>query len=79
MLAPLLIIGGALGAVEHTLGLPGGDRSLWPLVSMAAVMGGTMRPPLTGVLFALELTYDVHTLLPLLIACTFAHGANRCW
>ncbi len=41
---------------------------------MAAVMGGTMRSPLTGVLFALELTYDVHTLLPLLIACTFAHA-----
>jgi CIC family chloride channel protein len=74
VLAPLLIIGGALGAIEHTLGLPGGDRTLWPLVSMAAVMGGTMRSPLTGVLFALELTYDVRTLLPLLIACTFAHG-----
>ena len=56
------------------LGLPGGDRTLWPLVSMAAVMGGTMRSPLTGVLFALELTQDVRALLPLLIACTFAHG-----
>ncbi len=74
VLAPLLIIGGALGAIEHTLGLPGGDRTLWPLVSMAAVMGGTMRSPLTGVLFALELTQDVRALLPLLIACTFAHG-----
>jgi H+/Cl- antiporter ClcA len=74
VLAPLLIIGGALGAIEYTLGLPGGDRTLWPLVSMAAVMGGTMRSPLTGVLFALELTQDVRALLPLLIACTFAHG-----
>ncbi len=74
VLAPLLIIGGTMGAIEYTLGLPGGDRTLWPLVSMAAVMGGTMRSPLTGVLFALELTEDVHALLPLLIACTFAHG-----
>ena len=73
VLAPLLTIGAALGAIEHTLGLPGGDRTLWPLVSMAAVMGGTMRSPLTGVLFALELTHDVNALLPLLIACTFAH------
>lgn len=76
VLAPLLIMGGALGAIEYMLGLPGGDRTLWPLVSMAAVMGGTMRSPLTGVLFALELTQDVRTLLPLLIACTFAHGVT---
>ena len=74
VLAPLLTIGAALGAIEHTLGLPGGDRTLWPLVSMAAVMGGTMRSPLTGVLFALELTHDINALLPLLIACIFAHG-----
>jgi CBS domain-containing protein len=41
---------------------------------MAAVMGGTMRAPLTGVIFALELTYDVRALLPLLIAATIAHA-----
>jgi len=67
VLAPLLITGGALGAVE-TLFLPGGDKALWPLVSMAAVLGGTMRAPLTGVIFALELTHDVNALPALLIA-----------
>ena len=41
--------------------LPGGDPALWPLVSMAAVLGGTMRSPLTGVVFALELTHDIDT------------------
>ena len=45
VLAPLLIMGGALGAIESTF-LPGGDRALWPLVSMAAALGGTMRSPL---------------------------------
>jgi CIC family chloride channel protein len=74
VLAPLLIMGGALGALEHLLGLPGGDARLWPLISMAAVMGGTMRSPLTGVLFALELTYDLRMLLPLLIATTVSHA-----
>jgi H+/Cl- antiporter ClcA len=74
VLAPLLIMGGALGALEHLCGLPGGDARLWPLVSMAAVMGGTMRSPLTGVLFAIELTYDLHALLPLLIATTVSHA-----
>lgn len=74
VLAPLLIMGGGLGAVAYALGIPGGDATLWPLVSMAAVMGGTMRSPLTGVLFALELTHDINTLLPLLITCVVAHG-----
>jgi len=74
VLAPLLIIGGALGGLEHLLGLPGGDAQFWPLISMAAVMGGTMRSPLTGVLFAMELTYDLNTFLALLIATTVSHG-----
>lgn len=73
VLAPLLIMGGALGALEASF-LPGGDARLWPLVGMAAVMGGTMRSPLTGVVFALELTYDIRTLLPLMIASVVAHG-----
>ena len=40
---------------------------------MAAILGGTMRAPFTGVVFALELTYDFHTLLGLLIAAAVAH------
>ena len=72
VLAPLLIMGGAIGALESYI-LPGGDPSLWPLVGMAAVMGGTMRSPLTGAIFGLELTYDIRALLPLLIASVVAH------
>src|SRR5262249_7038210 len=38
VLAPLLIMGGALGAIAGTvLHLPGGDARLWALVGMAAV------------------------------------------
>jgi chloride channel protein, CIC family len=33
-----------------------------------------MRSPLTGVLFALELTHDTNALLPLLVATAFAHA-----
>lgn len=73
VLAPLLIMGGTLGAIEATF-LPGGDAAMWPLVSMGAVMGGTMRSPLTGVLFALELTYDIRLLLPLMIASAVSHA-----
>src|SRR6476660_8460905 len=44
VLAPLLIMGGALGAVEAHW-LPVGDVGLWGMISMAAMMGGTMRSP----------------------------------
>jgi H+/Cl- antiporter ClcA len=73
VLAPLLIMGGCLGALESNF-LPVGDKGLWPLISMAAVMGGTMRSPLTGTLFALELTHDINLLLPLLLAAVVAHA-----
>ena len=36
---------------------------------MAAVLGGTMRAPFTGIVFALELTHDINVLLPLMVAC----------
>lgn len=68
VVAPLLMIGAALGGVEGMF-LPGLGAGFWPLVSMGATLAGTMRVPFTGVVFALELTNDFNMLLPLLIAC----------
>ena len=73
VLAPLLMMGGALGGIEARV-LPFEGVGFWPLVSMGAILGGTMRSPLTGVIFALELTHDINVLLPLLLAVTIAHG-----
>jgi H+/Cl- antiporter ClcA len=73
VLAPLLMMGGALGAVD-ALFLPHQGAGFWPLISMGAMLAGTMRSPLTGVIFAFELTGDYHSILPLLIACVAAHG-----
>ena len=73
VLAPLLMMGGALGGVEAWF-LPAEGVGFWPLVSMGAILGGTMRSPLTGVVFALELTHDINMVLPLLVAVTMAHG-----
>jgi H+/Cl- antiporter ClcA len=73
VLAPLLMMGAALGGLEATV-LPAEGAGFWPLVSMGAILGGTMRAPLTGVVFALELTHDVNMLLPLLLAVTIAHA-----
>jgi CIC family chloride channel protein len=72
VLAPLLIMGGSLGALESSF-LPSGTMSLWVLVSMGAMIGGTMRSPFTGVVFSLELTHDINGLLPLLVGAMTAY------
>jgi CIC family chloride channel protein len=73
VLAPLLMMGGALGGLEGLV-FPGAGVGFWPLVGMGAILGGTMRSPLTGVIFAVELTHDMNMLLPLVIAVTVAHA-----
>ena len=73
VLAPLLMIGGALGGLEARF-LPVEGAGFWPLISMGAILGGTMRSPLTGVVFAFELTHDVNALLPLLLAVIVSYG-----
>jgi CIC family chloride channel protein len=75
VLAPLLMMGAALGGVEAMF-LPHEGAGFWPLVSMAAILGGTMRAPFTAILFALELTRDINVLLPLLVAAMLAHGTT---
>ena len=69
VLAPLLILGGALGWLLG-LALPG-EPGFWALLGMAAMLGGTMRAPLTGALFAVELTGDLRA-LPALLGATVA-------
>ena len=72
VLAPLLMMGAALGGIESIF-LPHFGAGFWPLVSMGAILGGTMRSPFTGIVFALELTHDFNMLVPLLVACFLAH------
>jgi len=53
VLAPLLILGGSIGAIAgHWLGHPG----FWALAGMAGMMSAAMRAPLTGAIFAAELS-----------------------
>jgi chloride channel protein, CIC family len=72
VLAPLLIMGGALGALLSGV-LPAASPGFWPLLAMCATMGGTMRSPLTATFFAVELTGNMQMLLPLMAACVTAH------
>ncbi|MCG3148265.1 MAG: Voltage-gated ClC-type chloride channel ClcB [Verrucomicrobiae bacterium] len=75
VLAPLLIIGGALGAVAGSW-IPVGDPGLWAILGMAAMMGGTLRSPLTAMVFTAELTHDFNLLPALLIASATAVGVT---
>jgi CIC family chloride channel protein len=75
VLAPVFMIGGALGALE-SLYFPSVAPGFWALMGLGAVVGGVMRSPLTGVIFALELTHEWSAILPLVIATTTAYGLS---
>jgi H+/Cl- antiporter ClcA/CBS domain-containing protein len=73
VLAPLLMMGAALGALASGL-IPIGTPGVWALIGMAAMMGGTMRVPFTGTFFALELTHEWSLALPLFVGCVSAYA-----
>jgi CIC family chloride channel protein len=75
VLAPLLIMGGALGALVGSW-LSVGDVGMWALIGMAAMMGGTMRSPLTAMVFAVELTRDFNLFPALLVGSVAALGVT---
>jgi CBS domain-containing protein len=69
------MMGGALGAIEARW-IPIGDGGLWALIGMTAMMGGTMRSPLTAMIFSLELTHDLNVLPGLLVSSIAAHAVT---
>lgn len=75
VLAPLLMMGGALGGLEAMF-LPNEGAGFWPLISMGAILGGTMRSPFTSIVFAFELTHDANVFLPLLVGSVIAHAVT---
>jgi H+/Cl- antiporter ClcA len=76
-LAPLLLIGGAFGALLGT-----GAAELWPgwdispgafaLVAMAATFGAATRATFASIVFLFELTRDYEAILPLMLATVVA-------
>src|SRR5439155_368664 len=75
LVAPLLLMGSALGALGATV-FHAADPGLWAMIGMAALMGGTMQIPVTAIVFALELTGDVAALPALLIACVASEAVT---
>jgi len=75
VLAPLMIMGGALGGLIGPW-LPGGDPGVWAALGMGAMLGGTMRAPFTAIAFMLEVTHDVNLLPAMLVACVAADAVT---
>jgi H+/Cl- antiporter ClcA/CBS domain-containing protein len=71
VLAPVFMIGAALGSLLAYV-FPPVAPGFWALMSLAAVVGGVMRSPLTGIVFAAELTHQWDAVLPLVVSSTVA-------
>ncbi|MDE2234975.1 MAG: chloride channel protein [Gammaproteobacteria bacterium] len=72
VLAPVFMIGAALGSLLAFV-FPPVAPGFWALMSLAAVVGGVMRSPLTGVVFAMELTHQWDAIMPLIVASVVAY------
>jgi chloride channel protein, CIC family len=77
-LAPLLTVGGGIGALfgvafDHWLPSAHVDVHMAAVVGMAALFAGASRAALASLLFAFETTRQPAALLPLLAGCTCAY------
>ena len=75
ILAPLLMIGGALGAALGHL-MPIMPTGAWVLVGMTSVLSAAIGAPLTSAMLALELTHNGGLMLPVLLSCVAAYAVS---
>jgi CBS domain-containing protein len=70
----LLILGGCVGFLIGQY-LPG-DPGFWAMIGMAGIMSGVMRAPMTGALFAAELTNHLSALPETIAAGSAAYAIS---
>jgi len=75
VLAPVMMIGGALGALL-SYGLPGAGPGFWVLIGIAGVLSGTLRVPMTAIIFTIEETHDWNMFLPLLLGSVASYAVS---
>jgi len=75
ILAPLIMIGGGMGAVLGHV-FPAIVPGAWPLIGMAAVLAGAIGAPLTAATMAVELTHNSGLILPLLMASVMSYAVT---
>ena len=82
MIGPSLIIGGAVGgimemAVQGMYPFYQGSAGFYAMVGMVAMMGATLRAPLAALVALMELTGNLHLILPGMIAVVIAEITTR--
>lgn len=75
ILAPLLMIGGAMGAALGHL-MPTMSTGAWVVVGMTSVLTAAIGSPLTAAMLAVELTHNGGLMLPVLLACVSAYAIS---
>ncbi|MDE1155218.1 MAG: chloride channel protein [Acidobacteriaceae bacterium] len=75
ILAPLLLLGAAMGAALGHL-LPEIMVGSWALVGMTSLLTAAIGCPLTSAMLALELTHNAGLMLPVLLACMAAYAVS---
>jgi CIC family chloride channel protein len=74
VLAPLLMIGGGVGALAgHFVHATSEMQAFWALIGMGAMLAGSLGVPITAILFSLEVTHCLLALVPLTLGCITAY------
>ncbi len=77
VLAPLLMIGGAMGELAaHLVRADAPQQALWAAVGMAAMLSGSLGVPLTAIVFCLEITHCLPALLPVMLGSVAAYAVT---
>lgn len=75
ILAPLLMIGGAMGAAAGHLLTPV-SQGAWALVGMSSILAAAIGAPLTAAMLAVELTHNGGLMLPVLLGCVVSYAVS---
>ena len=57
-------------------GLPEMGPGFWAMIGLGAMLSGTLRVPMTAIVFTVEQTHDWNMLLPLLLGCVASYAVS---
>ncbi|MGB9513283.1 MAG: chloride channel protein [Candidatus Acidiferrum sp.] len=75
VLAPVMMIGAGTGALMSYV-LPDMGPGYWAMIGLGAMLSGTLRVPMTAIVFTVEETHDWNMLLPLLLGCVASYAVS---
>jgi chloride channel protein, CIC family len=75
VLAPVMMLGGALGALMSYV-MPDMGPGFWAMIGLGGMLSGTLRVPMTAIVFTVEETHDWNMLLPLLVGCVASYTVS---